>query len=305
MNIWQGSPEHNANMLNGQFGAIGIGRAYDVASAHGWYWTTIFGDVNDGPGWLCGEVAPASKSAELFQSVDGATAASDINLRTGPADTYELVTTLPPGTQMIVTGAELQSYVPVKVDGQFGWVGAEWIQRGPVSLEQNAAPGGTSEPGTASALQAVELLNAPGADGGVVSTIPAVSVVTLTGQAQDGFLEVVYDGQQGWADAAYLEVANISPNATLLQSAEPTQAQTDAPDAAAAAPVESPGATAGGTALTTSDVNLRSQPNSDAMVISVVPSGSPVSLTGSRANGYVNVRVGGQAGWIDSAYLQQ
>jgi hypothetical protein len=39
-------------------------------------------------------------------------------------------------------------------------------------------------------------------------------------------------------------------------------------------------------------------------VLNVVPAGSEVSLTGSRANGYVNVRVGGQAGWIDEAYLQ-
>ena len=54
MQTWQGSAEHNANMLNASFGAIGIGRAYDAGSQYGWYWTTIFGDVSDGPGWLCG-----------------------------------------------------------------------------------------------------------------------------------------------------------------------------------------------------------------------------------------------------------
>jgi hypothetical protein len=30
-----------------------------------------------------------------------------------------------------------------------------------------------------------------------------------------------------------------------------------------------------------------------------------VTLTGSQANGYLNVRIAGQAGWIDSRYLQQ
>ena len=29
--------EHNANMLNASFGAIGIGRAYDPNSQYGWY----------------------------------------------------------------------------------------------------------------------------------------------------------------------------------------------------------------------------------------------------------------------------
>jgi hypothetical protein len=36
----------------------------------------------------------------------------------------------------------------------------------------------------------------------------------------------------------------------------------------------------------------------------VVAAGSPVTLTGSKANGYVNVRAAGQAGWIDVRYLQ-
>ncbi len=97
MQTWQGSAEHNANMLNASFGAIGIGRAYDPNSQYGWYWTTIFGDVSDGPGWLCGQAAPPSKSVSLFQSVDGATSASDVNLRTGPGAEYDVVATLPRG----------------------------------------------------------------------------------------------------------------------------------------------------------------------------------------------------------------
>lgn len=300
MQIWLNSAEHNANMLNGQFGAIGIGRAFDAASPHGWYWTTIFGDVNDGPGWLCGQAAPASKSASLFQSVDGATSQSDVNLRSGPGESYDLVATLPPNTPMTVTGGEQQAYVPVKVDGQFGWVAAEWIQRGPISLEQTAATDPSAQPGTATALDIVELRNAPAAEGAVIGSIPAVSQVTLTGEAQDGYLGVLYNGQQGWADAAYLQVADAVPGAAVLQPAD--AAVQDQPAAPSAAPA--PASTVGAQALTTSNVNLRSQPNPDAMVLTVVPAGSPVTLTGSRANGYVNVRIDGQAGWIDSAYLQ-
>ena len=64
MQTWQGSAEHNANMLNASFGAIGIGRAYDPNSQYGWYWTTIFGDVSDGPGWLCGAGGAAQQEPE-------------------------------------------------------------------------------------------------------------------------------------------------------------------------------------------------------------------------------------------------
>ena len=300
MQTWQGSAEHNANMLNGSFGAIGIGRAYDQNSQYGWYWTTIFGDVSDGPGWLCGQAPPPSKSLSLFQSVDGATSASDINLRTGPGPEYDVVTTLPPDTAMTVTGSELNAFIPVKVDGMFGWVATDWVERGAVTLEQTATP---SRQGTATAIQAVELRDAPLDEAAATGTIPSAAVVTLTGEAQDGFLRVVSNGQEGWADAAYLEVADTSSSADLVQ-AQTARAPTQAEDAALA-PAPNPDSPVGAEAIATNNVNLRAQPSATAQILSVVPAGSPVTLTGSQANGYLNVRIAGQAGWIDSRYLQQ
>jgi uncharacterized protein YkwD/uncharacterized protein YraI len=298
MQIWQGSAAHNANMLSSNFGAIGIGRAYDAASPYGWYWTTDFGDESDGPGWLCGEAAPASKTLSLFQSVDGATSTSDVNLRTGPGYDYDVVTVLARDTPMTVTGREQEGFLPVKVDGQFGWVDSEWVQRGAIALDQTAAP---DQSLTATSISPVELRGAPDSDGGVMSTIPAAAVVTLTGDAQDGYLGVVFDGQQGWADAAYLQVADASSTTTALQ---PATAENDATQTAALAPASGLDAPPGAQAVTTTEVNLRSQPSANAEVLSILPAGSPVSLTGSQANGYVNVRVNGQAGWIDSTYLQ-
>ena len=46
---WRNSPGHNANMLNTNFTAIGIGRAYSDGSTYGWYWATDFGGVTDVP----------------------------------------------------------------------------------------------------------------------------------------------------------------------------------------------------------------------------------------------------------------
>jgi uncharacterized protein YkwD len=46
--LWKNSPGHNANMLNGNFQAIGIGRANVAGSPFGWYWTTDFGGFVDG-----------------------------------------------------------------------------------------------------------------------------------------------------------------------------------------------------------------------------------------------------------------
>jgi uncharacterized protein YkwD/uncharacterized protein YraI len=300
MQIWQGSAEHNANMLNASYGAIGIGRAYDPNSQYGWYWTTIFGDISDGPGWLCGQAPPPSKSLSLFQSVDGATSGSDVNLRTGPGAEYDVVSTLPADTAMTVTGGEVNAFIPVKVDGMFGWVAADLVERGAVTLEQTAAP---SQSGTATAIQEVELRDAPQDDAVTLGTIPSVAVVTLTGEAQDGFLHVAYNGQEGWVDASYLEVADSSSAATV-QEAQVAEAPAQAENAALA-PAPNPNSPVGAEAIATNNVNLRAQPSATAQILSIVPAGSSVTLTGSQANGYLNVRIAGQAGWIDSRYLQR
>jgi uncharacterized protein YkwD len=44
---WKNSSGHRANMLNANFKAIGIGRAYGAASTYKWYWTTTFGGYQD------------------------------------------------------------------------------------------------------------------------------------------------------------------------------------------------------------------------------------------------------------------
>ena len=45
---WRSSASHSGNMLNTNYSAIGIGRAYNASSPYGWYWTADFGGVADG-----------------------------------------------------------------------------------------------------------------------------------------------------------------------------------------------------------------------------------------------------------------
>lgn len=45
---WRNSPGHNANMLNDDYNAIGISRAYHQDSTYEWYWVTDFGGHADG-----------------------------------------------------------------------------------------------------------------------------------------------------------------------------------------------------------------------------------------------------------------
>ncbi len=40
---WKASPPHNANLLDPQSEAVGLGRAFNANSEYEWYWTAVFG----------------------------------------------------------------------------------------------------------------------------------------------------------------------------------------------------------------------------------------------------------------------
>src|SRR4030042_556962 len=47
---WRNSPGHNAVMLTSGFAVAGVGKAVDLESYYGWYWTEDFGDYDDSNG---------------------------------------------------------------------------------------------------------------------------------------------------------------------------------------------------------------------------------------------------------------
>ncbi len=46
--LWWISPLHDSNMLGPDKVAIGVARAFGADSEFGWYWTAVFGGVDDG-----------------------------------------------------------------------------------------------------------------------------------------------------------------------------------------------------------------------------------------------------------------
>ncbi len=58
--LWKGSPDHNANMLNAEYKVIGIARAYTAGSSYGWYWTTDFGGYIASPPQSTATPAPSA-----------------------------------------------------------------------------------------------------------------------------------------------------------------------------------------------------------------------------------------------------
>jgi uncharacterized protein YkwD len=58
---WRNSPGHNSVMLTSGFAVAGVGKAVDLESYYGWYWTVDFGDYDDSNGsWPTPTSTPTS-----------------------------------------------------------------------------------------------------------------------------------------------------------------------------------------------------------------------------------------------------
>lgn len=135
--------------------------------------------------------------------------------------------------------------------------------------------------GTVSSPDGLNLRNGPDTTYDVLVVMPNGASVLVTGAATDSnWLPVSYNQQSGWADGAYI---TLGP----------------------AASQPPPAVTTGGTAVVTppDGLNLRAGPSTNANVVTIIPGGATVSVTGAASNGWTPVGYNGAAGWVDGSYL--
>jgi len=270
---WRLSPDHNANMLDGGFGAIGIAREYGADSGYGWYWTTIFGGSADAQAVACDGSAvpgptptPPSTPPPATADANAATT-SDLNLRSGPSTGSSILAVMPAGVRLAVTGVADAGFYPVSFGGQAGWASADFLL-----LDGDAPP---AAGGAATTTSDLNLRAGPSTADAVLLVLPPSASVELLGETSNGFAHISYGPTIGWAFAGYLS---------------------DAPGAPPAPP-------ASGSMNTASDLNLRSGPGLSFDVLTVIPAGAAVTPLGGNEGGFVQVRYAGQEGWASADYL--
>lgn len=170
-----------------------------------------------------------------------------------------------------------------------------------VAQEPGVAPGAAA---VITGDESVLLRSDPGFEAGVVTPLANGTPVTVLDgpyPAADGssWYQVDFSGQPGFVPAGHLSATGGSP-------AEPAPV-TD--QAALEAPASDPGADFGvapaaGPAVTTSDVNLRADPDGNAAVLATVPPGAAIEVTGAASGGYLPVMVNGSVGWIAAEFVQ-
>lgn len=138
----------------------------------------------------------------------------------------------------------------------------------PVILNASSVAAISCDPCPAVTTADLNLRSGPSLTDAVLRVIPFGAQVSYgLNQEVNGYVPVIYDGSEGWSSSAYLDT--IPPNARV----------------------------------TTDWLNLRAGPSLDAAVITVMPPGSQVSLTGGAVDGFASVVYGDLSGYAHVDYL--
>jgi uncharacterized protein YgiM (DUF1202 family) len=156
----------------------------------------------------------------------------------------------------------------------------------------------------------VLLREAPSFDAAVVSSFPEGTpadiiegpVFGADGTAWHG---VNIGGVTGYMVAGYLaESGAVAEPAPVELAQEAVPAETVPLEAAPVETAPEPVAADGSASpIVTADLNLRTGPSYDDMVLAIVPAGAAVTPTGEWANGFAGVTYEGMVGWVDGAWL--
>ena len=212
-------------------------------------------------------------------------ATTDLNLRAQPSTESSVLTVIPGGGSVIVTGGNQNGFLPVSYNGVSGFAYADFLGSGPSS---SGTPDGGTSGGTAggrSVLVSLNLRADASTDSQIVAVMPAGATVELLGDQRNGFVSVSYNGNTGWAFGQFLGAGGAT--------SAPADRGADGPTTT--------GAT--GPARTTTDLNLRSGAGTSFGVVAVIPVGGQVELLGSQQNNFAQVSYGGNQGWASRDYL--
>ena len=181
--------------------------------------------------------SPAPSTPPASGSGTGtATTTADLNLRAGPSTADYVILVIPWGSRVTLTGQSANGFASVDYNGTAGWAYSAYLTAAggtsqPPALSPSPSPQPSSSPqpglapssspapstppasgsGTAYAIYNLNFRSGPGTSYPVLNVIPVGGAVTLTGISQDGFYNVYYGGQRGWAWAAGLNVSGNAP----------------------------------------------------------------------------------------------
>ena len=221
-----------------------------------------------------------------------------VRCRTEPSSGGAVITVVPEGTWVELTGAATGGWQPINCGGQGGFVsdlyvsydgtGTDNVGDGGVNVQTAAA---ASSSGTVTGAATVSGTNGDGVNcrssastsGNVITILSEGSSVSLRGDSLGDWQPVVCAGSNGFVSMQFLDIGGGGGSG-----------DTGGDEATGEAVVD--GTNGDG-------VNCRTRASSSSSVIVILPEGADVTLRGGASDGWQPVFCGGSQGFVASQYL--
>lgn len=226
--------------------------------------------------------APSASGTGTAYVIDGA-----LNLRNGPSTDYSVITVMPDGAAVSLSGESAGGFLSVVYNGTSGWAFADYLSTSG-SAPAPTSPGNTAVGDTVVATMtttdSLNMRSGPGTGNGIITTVARGNTVEIMGDPQNGFYPARYGGNKGWMHGEWLSGGRAPAPAA------PTPAPTQ--------PAEVPDLM-----RTTARLQLRTEPSTSSSVITTLVIGATVEITGAPQSGFYPVKYGSTTGWMHGDYL--
>ena len=196
-----------------------------------------------------------------------------LNLRTGPGLSYRVIKVLKEGTKVTLTGKTARGWAQL-VNGKFtGWSSMQYLA--------SSTTGRPAVIGKRVATADLDIRTTSGAGAKTVAEAKKGTALSVTGAIQNGRAQIIYKGAIRWVTAKYL--SNLKSNLP--------------------APPKLPKIT--GTRYATATLNIRSTYADKYKLITEVPRGTKLSITGAVKNGRMQIIFEKAVRWVTAKYLSK
>jgi uncharacterized protein YvpB len=260
-------------------------------------------------------VAPAPVTAPSSSTVTTMKSTAYLNLRTGPATSYQAILVIPKGAAVTLV-EDKGEWKKITYNGKTGWSSGKYLSG--VSASAPVVPPVTpTVPIANGAIYKTTgnlyLRTGPAKTAASILVMPYGANVTLV---EDGgeWKKVSYNGKIGWASGKYLqlvlaatppvvpvppaEVVTPEPTPTPVEPAPPIEVTTP-PPAEVVTPTPVPVVQQ---KKTTGALNMRTGAGTQYAAIMVIPKGAVVEVIGTSGK-WFNITYQGKTGWSSSDYL--
>jgi N-acetylmuramoyl-L-alanine amidase len=227
-----------------------------------------------------------------------------VRCRTEPSSGGAVITVVPEGTWVELTGASAGGWQPINCGGQSGFVsdryvsydgsGTDNVGDGNAVGAQTAEAGATFGAASATGAATVSGTNGDGVNcrssastsGNVITILSEGSNVSLRGDPRGDWQPVICAGSNGYVSSQFLDVGD--------GTSDGGSGDAGGDDATGEAVVD--GTNGDG-------VNCRTRARANSSVIVILPEGADVTLRGGASDGWQPVFCGGSQGFVSSQYL--